>query len=113
MRLRELVASVVDQERLRTLPDVAVREVTVLSKQVRPGSLFIAVRGSVTDGHRFVEEAITRGAAAVIGEFPDEQLWRAIHRHYPSVPLVRVVDGHRALIAVGRRFYGDPAAKLR
>ena len=113
MQLRELIASLVDERHLRAVPNVPIREVTALSKQVRPGSLFIAVRGHVTDGHRFVEEAITRGASAVVGEFPDEALVEIVHRRFPRVPLVRVPDARRALVEVGQRFYDYPAAKLQ
>ena len=38
------------------------------SREVRPGSLYLAVRGSQTDGHRFVADAVRRGAAAVVVE---------------------------------------------
>lgn len=113
MRLHELVSPLVDDARLRSLPNVPIREVTALSKSVRPGSLFIAVRGTVTDGHRFVEEAIGRGAAAIIGEFPDETLVRTAHQQHPEVPMVQVADARQALVEVGQRFYDYPATKLR
>ena len=38
------------------------------SRAVRPGSLFIALRGERADGHDYIEEAITRGATAIVVE---------------------------------------------
>src|SRR3990172_3534225 len=52
------------------LADVAIRGVTHDSRAVRPGSLFVAVRGLHVDGHGFVVEAATRGAAAALVERP-------------------------------------------
>jgi UDP-N-acetylmuramoyl-tripeptide--D-alanyl-D-alanine ligase len=42
------------------------------SREVRPGGVFFALRGAETDGHRFIPDAIARGAAAVIGERRNE-----------------------------------------
>ena len=47
---------------------VPVSGVACHSKQVRPGDLFIAIEGATTDGHAFIDEAIARGAAAVIAQ---------------------------------------------
>jgi UDP-N-acetylmuramoyl-L-alanyl-D-glutamate--2,6-diaminopimelate ligase len=56
----------------RTLP-AAARRLTVAgvyddSRQVQPGAIFVAIRGTATDGRRFVSEALARGAVVVIGE---------------------------------------------
>ena len=40
------------------------------SRQVLPGGLFFALRGATVDGHRFVEDALARGAVAVVMEEP-------------------------------------------
>jgi UDP-N-acetylmuramoyl-L-alanyl-D-glutamate--2,6-diaminopimelate ligase len=50
------------------LADVMVSHITSDSRQVRPGSVFVALKGSVTDGRNFAEAALEKGAAAVIGE---------------------------------------------
>ena len=46
--------------------DVDIKDVQIDSRQVASGTLFIAVRGTVTDGHKFIPGAVESGAAAVI-----------------------------------------------
>ena len=50
--------------------DSEVRGVTCDSRQVQPGSLFVAVPGCTLDGAAFVDEAIRRGAGAIVAEKP-------------------------------------------
>ena len=47
-------------------PDVRVEGFSIDSRRVRPGDLFLAIRGSRFDGHRFVEEAVRQGAVGVV-----------------------------------------------
>ncbi|MEJ5359458.1 MAG: UDP-N-acetylmuramoyl-L-alanyl-D-glutamate--2,6-diaminopimelate ligase [Desulfobacterales bacterium] len=72
------------------------------AQETLPGGLFVAVRGTATDGHRFIPEALARGAAAVVAE-------EALSL---PVPLVRVADARRALAELAAAFYGDPAREL-
>lgn len=62
------------------------------SRLVTPGSIFFALRGEVTDGHLFVEDAVERGAALVIAERPVET----------TVPVLLVENGVRALADLAR-----------
>jgi UDP-N-acetylmuramoyl-L-alanyl-D-glutamate--2,6-diaminopimelate ligase len=74
------------------------------SRAVRGGNLFVALRGTAVDGHRFVRDAVERGAAAVVCEHGTPA---------PGVPLVAVEDSARALALIASRFYGDPERRLR
>ena len=76
------------------------------SKRVRPGDLFVAIRGNVEDGHAYINEAIARGAAAVVAEHLPPRPPR-------SCPCVVVPDARAALTMAASRFYGHPARKLR
>ena len=69
---------------------------------VRPGMLYVAVRGSQADGHRFVADAVRRGATAVVVESPQRS----------SVPEIIVRDGRRAALALGQAWYGHPGRRL-
>lgn len=86
--------------------DADVTNLTMDSRRVGPGSLFVAVRGTVTDGHKFIQTAVEQGAAAVFcEELPSEIS--------PSVTYVRVENSARALGSVAANFYEQPSRKLR
>jgi len=99
-----LIAALRREGLLRFAPDglTPFTAVTTDSRRVEPGALFVAVRGSEADGHRFVADAVARGAAAVVVEAPVEA----------GAPQVVVSDGRRAAIALARAWYGDPAGSL-
>ena len=51
-------------------PDVDISSVAYDSRCVTAGSLFVAIEGEVTNGNRFIPEALARGARAVVSELP-------------------------------------------
>ena len=73
------------------------------SGRVTAGSLFICIRGLRTDGHRFIGEAVAKGAAAILVE--------AGHDPAP-VATVHSGDTRRAAARLYNAFYGNPAASL-
>lgn len=76
------------------------------SRKAGPGSLFVAVRGTVTDGHNFIETAVRQGASAILcEEFPAEIV--------PTVAYVRVQDSARSLGLAAANFYNQPSQKLK
>lgn len=64
------VARLVGGQVERGAPSVAIRGVAVDSRAIAPGMLFIALAGTQTDGHRFVDQAFSRGAAAALVSQP-------------------------------------------
>ena len=76
--------------------------VGVDSRTVRPGMLYVAVRGSQADGHRFVGDAVGRGAKAIVVEAPQQS----------GVPEIVVRDSHQAALVLGSAWYGHPARAL-
>ena len=76
--------------------------VTHDSRQVRDGSLFCCVTGSITDGHRFAADAVRAGAAALLSERPVA----------PTVPTVRVTDTRRAMAPIAAAFHGNPSQAM-
>jgi len=82
----------------------AIDGICVDSRKVRGGELFVALRGTSADGHRFVGEAVQRGAAAVIVEDAPAP---------PGVPCLVVESSSKALALVAARYFGDPARALR
>src|SRR5690606_18887811 len=102
--LADIVATLRREDQLLSAPDPLpdVAALTADSRAVEPGALYAAVRGTQTDGHRFVGDAIRRGAAAVMAETPQGL----------GVPELVVRDGRRALLAAARTWYGEPARSL-
>ncbi len=86
-------------------PAVPVRGIAYDSRQVESGDVFVAIEGFQTDGHSFVEQAVARGAAALVVQKPVAAP--------ASVPWVQVPDTRRALARLSARFYGYPARRLR
>ncbi len=86
------------------------REITgvcIDSRQVKPGSLFIAVKGTQTDGHAYISKALEQGASAVL-------VCEPIAAAAPEdVTFVRVDDTEACVGKVATQFYGDPTSKLR
>lgn len=87
--------------------DCTVRGVTLDSREVRPGDLFLAVPGAASDGRRFISDAIARGAAAIAYEPTVAPL------PADGIPVIAVpaLKTHLGLIA--DRFYGHPSRRLR
>lgn len=86
--------------------DVPIDGIAMDSRQAGPGSLFVAVRGSVTDGHRFIKTAIEQGATAILcEELPAEVV--------PNVTYAQVADSAKALGLVAANFYEHPSRQLK
>ena len=91
--------------------DVNIRTVQYDSRKVERGDLFVAIRGTAADGHAFVQQAVERGAVAVIVE-KDE----AVHDFYflhARVLKIVVPDSRKALAQCASNYYGRPSAGLR
>lgn len=73
------------------------------SRQVRPGDLFVCIKGFVHDGHDYAPEAAARGAAALM-----------VERVLPlPLPQIVVTDCRRAMGPAAARLFGDPSRRLR
>jgi UDP-N-acetylmuramoyl-L-alanyl-D-glutamate--2,6-diaminopimelate ligase len=113
MRLSSLLASLPPElaprawEREDASLDPTIRGITYDSRRVAPGDLFVALSGSVSDGHEYVARAIELGAAAVLLEREvDTEL-------LAGRPGVVVPDSRRALAPISMRFFGEPSSELR
>jgi len=83
-------------------PDVEILGIECDSRKIAEGTLFVAVRGFETDGHRFVGEAARRGAVAALVE----------ERTQAPIPEIVVPDTRRGLGLVAHEFYGRPSERL-
>ncbi len=112
MRWSELRGAVAEAVPMEAVPgggrgevaDAEVTAVTLDSREVRPGGVFVAAAGTHRDGHAFVREALARGAAAL-----------ALERPVPEAAgrlAILVPDGRRAAGCLASRLHGDPTARL-
>jgi UDP-N-acetylmuramoyl-L-alanyl-D-glutamate--2,6-diaminopimelate ligase len=88
---------------------VEVAGLTPDSRQVAPGSLFVAYAGEAVDGHRFIPQAVERGAVAIVGEQPRAACAEAIPA---EVAYVRVPNGREALAYLSAAWHGHPSREM-
>jgi UDP-N-acetylmuramoyl-L-alanyl-D-glutamate--2,6-diaminopimelate ligase len=75
------------------------------SRRVKPGCVFVAMRGETSDGNRFIDQAIAAGAVAIVTDSAKEKV-------RPGVGWAVVQQGRRALARVSANFYKRPAERL-
>ena len=86
--------------------DVEITGVDIDSRRVEPGHLFVAIKGTQTDGHAYIAKAIELGAAAILCEKkPDDAP--------QGVTFVTLESTEAAVGKVATLFYGDPSRKLK
>lgn len=85
--------------------NIEVTDIQMDSRLVKPGCLFVAVKGTQTDGHAYIGKAIAGGAAAIVCETLPEQT-------DDKVTYVQVSDSEDAVGKLATTFYGNPTEKL-
>ena len=85
------------------IPDTPITGISIDSRAVRPGHLFVALQGGNVDGHDYIQKAIDNGAVAVVGDREITAL---------SVPFIRLESPRRALTWIAASFYDWPGRKL-
>lgn len=101
--LAELLSSVGIQAGV-PVPNNPIGQVTDDSRAVRPGALFIAVRGTAADGHRYVSQAVAQGASALLVEQRVEVP--------PGIFQLQVASTRRLLGPLVHAFDGSPSLRL-
>ena len=104
MRLKELIHDL-DPVAITGDWNPDVEGITFDSREVLEGSLFVAVRGSRADGHRYIRTAMESGAVAVVCDRMDES-------EYPGIPVICVRDSRIALAQMASTWYRNPSAEL-
>ncbi|HHZ83819.1 MAG TPA: UDP-N-acetylmuramoyl-L-alanyl-D-glutamate--2,6-diaminopimelate ligase [Nitrospirales bacterium] len=78
------------------------------SRDVKPGSLFVAIKGFQSDGNRFLADAASAGAVSVASEKP----LAGFTEVFPNIAAVQVHDSRHAIGILARNFYGNPSSML-
>lgn len=104
MKLENIIKSVNVCETKGTV-DKEIKGIQMDSRLVEAGHLFVAVKGTQTDGHAYIAKAIEKGATAIVCETLPEEL-------NENVTYVTVADTEDAVGKLATTFYGDPTSKL-
>ena len=93
-------------EAIKGSTDIAIKKVDFDSRKIETNDLFVAIRGTISDGHDFIEKAIELGASAIICD----TLPAAISE---GVTYIQVKDTNAALAVVAANYYDNPSKKLQ
>lgn len=86
--------------------DIEVSDISLSSKNIKEGSLFVAIVGNVTDGHNFISDAIESGAIVIVHE-------KDLEEYKEDVTYIKVEDTHKACALIANAFYDYPSEKLK
>lgn len=114
MKLSDLIDGILDfktafpdGEKMTAASDTEILSIHYRSKEVVPGGLFVAMKGEHADGHHYIGDAVSRGAAAVVVSDPS-----AVNTRQIKVPVIVAENTRKALASISSRFYGDPSSSL-
>lgn len=104
MKLQELLKNI-KPLRIEGSTDVDITGVNIDSRKIKDGHLFVAMKGTQTDGHKFIPKALELGAKAILCEDMPETL-------QDGITYVQVESTEDAVGKVATLFYGDPSKHL-
>jgi len=90
--------------------DGAITGIEYDSRHVRPGAVFVAMKGGTTDGNCYVDKAIAAGALGIITD--SAQTFNHLTIDRPGLPVIAVEHGRRALAQASAAFFGHPERRL-
>ena len=108
MRLKDLIKDLRGLRKIEGKVSLQIKGLASNSKKLKEGDLFVAVKGPRSDGALFIDEAINRGARAVVLESQPKD-GRVFRR---GVTFIYVDDAKAALSLIARKFYKDISGKL-
>ena len=84
--------------------DIEITDITCSSRDVQPGSIFVCIKGFKTDGHKYIGDAINRGAVCLVvtDDIPD-----------PGITTVKVDDARFAMAQMSASLYGHPSREIK
>lgn len=104
MKLKELLGAIPFYKMNLPMYDIEIKGIEMDSRFVKDGDIFVCIPGFTVDGHDFAEEAVRRGASAIVAERPLPGI--------NQVPVITVADTPRALSMLAGEYYNHPTRKL-
>jgi UDP-N-acetylmuramoyl-L-alanyl-D-glutamate--2,6-diaminopimelate ligase len=93
-------------EAVKGSTDITVNKIEFDSRKVQESDVFVAIRGTVSDGHEFIEKAIGLGATAIVCDTLPEVI-------ASNITYIQVEDTNSALAFISANFYNNPSDKIR
>jgi len=90
--------------------DAPITAVEYDSRKIKPGAVFVAMKGGSTDGNRYIDKAIAAGALGIITD--SSNAFDHLLVYQAGVPVLEVEHGRRALAEASAAFFGHPERKL-
>ncbi len=98
---------ILPQKKVFGSEDIFITGVSDDSRKVQKGNLFVAISGFTLDAHKFIPEAIRKGASVVVGEKEPQKSW------LKAITYIKVSNSREALSYLASFWYGQPAKKLK
>ena len=93
-------------EAIKGSTDIVIGKIDFDSRKIKNNDLFVAIRGTISDGHDYISKAIDLGASAIICDsFPNDIV--------EGVTYIQVKDTNAALAVVAANYFGNPSQKLQ
>ncbi|WP_445721821.1 UDP-N-acetylmuramoyl-L-alanyl-D-glutamate--2,6-diaminopimelate ligase [Flavobacterium sp.] len=93
-------------EAVKGVTDVAINKIEFDSRKIELNDVFVAIRGTLSDGHTFIDKALSQGATVIIcEEFPEVIV--------NGVTYIKVVNSNEALAFISSNYYDNPSSNLR
>ena len=106
MKILKDILYKVSIEAVKGSTDIAINSIDFDSRKISLNDVFVAIRGSVSDGHNFIEKAVNQGAIAIVcEEFPEKII--------NGITYIQVKNTNEALAFLANNFYDNPSSKLR
>ena len=86
--------------------EVAVHKIEFDSRKIEVNDIFVAIRGSVSNGHNYIQKAVELGAVVIVCDtFPE--------KFEEGITYIQVLDTNKALAFMGANYFGNPSEKLK
>jgi len=103
--LKEIIYKVAI-EAVKGSTDIAIHKIDFDSRNIVANDVFVAIRGTISDGHDYIETAISNGATAIICDTFPETITKGI-------TYIQVKDTNKALAYMAANYFGNPSQKLK
>jgi len=103
--LQDILTGIKPKEITGILPQT-IANVQYDSRRIQNGDVFVALKGTLTDGHDYIPQAVQKGAQVVVVEKKQTDLPQ-------HVAQIQVADTHEALALLAANFYDNPSKKLK